>query len=152
LSPTDTELKKLPRSTGYEYILNEKKFILILSESAINELHYDNGNGFVELMTSSYQDNVLYKRYYIEKKEGRKASNTYQKDIPPKFILESRYIIKFKDKFVRVEAHKKRVLEKFPDNIKELKKFIDDNKLKFRGDEEEIDKEMVMLVNYYNSI
>lgn len=152
INKSDTELKSLERSFNYEYQLNGEKFILIQSPKTLNELHYNTGNGYVAELTDSQKETVLYKRYFAEKKEGKKAQSTYQKDTPPSIDVDYRFIIKFGKQFVKAEAHKKRVLDAFPDQRNVLKKYIKTKKLKFRGNDDKVENQMVMLVDYYNSL
>lgn len=147
-------IKVLKRSNNYEYVLNREKFVLIQSEEAINEIHYNVGNGYVvELTSPENSEAALYKRYSKKLIQGKKAKTTYQQDTPPKIENDVRYIIKFGDEFVRVEDHKRKILDAFPkDKQKDIKDYIKSKKFKFRGSEQEIQNEMVQVVRYYNTL
>lgn len=152
LNQNSDELKTLKRSPNYQYTIDNKKFVLINSTSAINEEHYISGNGYVEELTNADEEAVLYKRYYMEFNEGVKATSTYQTDTPPSLELKQRYIIKFNDDYKRADDHRKRIIDAFPDHQAKIKKFIKSNKHKFRGDEQEIQNQMIETVQYYNSL
>lgn len=152
INKNDTELKRLNRYFNYQYILNGEKFVLIQSQETLNELHYNTGNGYVVELTDPKKENVLYKRYYAEKKEGKKAQSTYQKDTPPSIDVDQRFIIKFGEDYVKAEAHKKRVVDAFPNKQNILKDYIKSNKLKFRGNDEDLENQMIQLVDYYNTL
>jgi len=152
LNADDEDIKKLPRNFNYQYILNNEKFVLIRSANAIRELHYDIDNGYVIQISEKQDDATLYKRYFIEKKEGKEALSSYQKDTPAKLDLGFRYIIKIEDKYVKAEAKKRRIVDAFPNKKGQLEKYIKKKKLKFRGSDEDIEQDLIDLVNYYNSI
>lgn len=152
LNQNSDELKKLKRSPNYQYSILNKKFVLINSTSAINEEHYVSGNGYVVELTNADKKVVLYKRYYMEFDEGSKATSTYQQDTQPSLSLNYRYIIKFNDRYVRADSHRKKILNAFPDKQNEIKKFIKTSKFNFRGNEQEVQNQMIATVQYYNSL
>ncbi len=152
LDPNSESLKTLKRTPRYKYKIGNETFVLIESQEAINEEHYISGNGYVVELTSPEAGAVLYKRYFKELKSGSKALTSYQEDIPPSIDSDSRYIIKFGNAFVRAEDHRKKILDAFPDHQKEIKKYIKDKGFKFRGDEKEVQNQMVQVVRYYNSL
>jgi hypothetical protein len=144
-------LKQLERLPKYQYKLNNEKFVLI-QDDIINDQHYISGNGYVVELTPPKDVAVLYKRYYKKLYPGRKAQSSYQKDKPPRMKDGVKYIIKFGDEFKIAEDHRKRILDAFPDHKKEIRKYIKDKKFKFRGDDKEIQNQMIQVVRYYNSL
>lgn len=152
LDPNDESLKTLERSPRFEYMLNGEKFVLIQTD-ALNVEHYTSGNGYAVELSSPEADAVLYKRYYKELNQGRKGATSYQADIPPSISNNVMYIIKIGNSFAQAEDNRKKILDAFPsDKQSAIKKFIKSKNFKFRGDEKEIQNEMVQVVRYYNSL
>ncbi|MGX1025156.1 hypothetical protein [Flavobacterium sp. CS20] len=152
LEPNSKSLKTLKRTPRYKYNLGGETFVLIKSPQVINEEHYNSGNGYVVELTSPKAEAVLYKRYFKELIPGSKALTSYQQDIPPSIKSDTRYIIKFGDTYVRAEDHKKKILDAFSDHKKDIKNYIKDKGFKFRGDDKEIQNQMIQVVRYYNSL
>ncbi|MBS3738393.1 hypothetical protein [Mesohalobacter halotolerans] len=151
LEPNDKSLKTLNRTPRFEYLLNDERFVIIQT-SELNEAHYSSGNGYAVKLTSADNNAILYKRYYSALRQGKKAATSYQADIPPSISQKVKYIIKFGDEFKTAEDHRKRILDAFPDHKKEIRKYIKDKKFKFRGDDKEIQNQMIQVVRYYNSL
>ena len=145
-------IKILERSQNYQYTLNNEKFVLIKYPQVINEGHYISGNGYVVELTNPSKKAILYKRYYVDFNEGRKATSSYDKDTPPSLDLDKRFIIKFNDEYVKAEDHKRKILDAFPDKQKEIKKFIKSKNFKFRGDDSKVQMQMIETVKHYNSL
>jgi len=144
-------IKSLKRTPNYEYILDGEKYVLINSPQVINKYHYRNGNGYVvELKKTANLS--LYKRYAKQYKKGKKAISNYDIDKPASLETKTTYIFKFKDEYVTVEPHKKRVLEAFTDHKKEVKKFIKENKIKFRGGSEGEESDLIKVLDFYNTL
>jgi len=152
LDPNDKSLKTLERSPRFQYVIDGEKFVLIQTD-ALNEEHYTSGNGYAVELTAPEGQAVLYKRYYKKLKPGSKGATSYQADIPPRISSKIMYLIKFGDTYVRAEDHRRRILDAFPsDKQSAIKKFIKSKKFKFRGDDEDIEKEMIQVVRFYNSL
>lgn len=151
LNPGDGSLKTLERTPRFEYMLNNEKFVLVETK-AINVEHYTSGNGYVVELTSPEAGATLYKRYYKELKPGAKATTSYQADTPPSISSKILYLIDIDSKFVVAEDHRKKVLDAFPSNKQsELKDFIKNKSLRFKGSDKDIQNDMIQLVRYYNS-
>ena len=152
LDPNTESLKTLKRTPRYKYNIGGETFVLINSPQVINENHYTSGNGYVVELTPTDAEAVLYKRYFKELNSGSKALTSYQQDIPPSISSDIRFIIKFKDKYVKADDHKRKILDAFPDNQKKIKKYIKNKGFKFRGSDKEVENQMVQVVRYYNSL
>jgi hypothetical protein len=145
-------VKSLQRTSNYKYILNGETYILINSPKVINKFHYRNGNGYVVELKAT--DNLsLYKRYAKQYKKGREAKSNYDAVKPARLDTKITYIFKFQgEKYVTVEPHKKKVLDAFDEHKKEIKNFIKENKIKFRGGNEEEERDLIKVLDYYNSL
>ncbi len=152
LNPGDESLKTLERTPRFQYTINGEKFVLIQTD-ALNVEHYTSGNGYVVELTQPDAGVTLYKRYYKSLNQGKKASTSYGADIPPSISDEMMFLIKMDNKFVVAESHRKRVLDAFPSNKQsQLKDFIKDKGLRFKGSDKEVQNDMIQLVRYYNSL
>lgn len=148
-----SSIKTLKRSTNFEYILNDEKFVLIQSPSIINKKQYVTGNGYVAEVKNFNNDLALYKRYMKEYRPPVKAETMYDLDKPAVLVNEFFYILKDKNSFTELESHKKRILDGFPKKYqKELNKFIKSNKFKFRGDDDNVEKQIIELIQHYSEI
>jgi hypothetical protein len=151
LDTRSDKINTLERTQNFDYYLNDEKFVLIKS-NVLNVEHYTSGNGYVVELIPENENAALYKRYYVELKSGSKALTSYQEDIPPSIRKEEMYIIKINDDYYELEKDRKDVIEAFPDFKDKLKKYIKEKKFKFRGDDREVQNQMVQLVRYYNSL
>lgn len=147
-----TQIKTIDRSTNFVYKYGGETFKLVESNN-LNIYHYNTGNSFL-VEVKKYNDEItLYKRYVKELVEGKKATSSYEQDKPSKLKDETLYYLKDKNKLVLLEVHKKRILEKFSgDDQEKLEDFIKDEKIKFRGNNDEIEDELVKLFEYYSSM
>ena len=145
------DVKSLERTSNYKFILNGERYVLINSPKVINKYHYRNGNGYVVALKET-ENLSLYKRYFKKYEKGKKATTNYDTDKPARLDTRTTYIFKFKDRYVTVEPHKKRILEAFTDHKKEIKNFIKENKIKFRGGTEGEESDLVTVLNFYNSL
>ena len=144
-------VNSLERTPNYKFIVNGEKYILINSPKVINKYHYRNGNGYVVALKET--DNLsLYKRYAKQYEKGKKAISNYDADKPARLNTKTSYIFKFKDEYVTVEPHKKKVLDAFTDKKAEIKKFIKENKIKFRGGTEGEEEDLIKVLDYYNTL
>ncbi len=151
LEPSSKSLKTIVRSPQFQYFLNDEKFVLIQTD-VLNKNQYISGNGYVVELTTSKLEVVLYKRYTKKFIPGKDAKSSYGTSMPPRITEETNFIIKFEDKFVLAEPHKRKILDAFPNHEKKLKKYIKDKGFKFRGSDREIQNEMIQVVRYYNSL
>ena len=149
---TDEGFKLLERTKRFEYEYGGERFVLIESD-LLNVDHFEHGKGYVVELTSSEEEAVLYKRYHKKFDPGSVATSSYENDIIPSFNFELFYIIKLEDEFAVAKAHKKRILDVFPkDKRDDLRGYIDSQRLKFRGTDEEIENQLIQLVTYYNAL
>lgn len=145
------DVKTLERTPNYQYIVNGEKYVLINAPVVINKYHYRKGNGYVVELKET--ENIsLYKRYAKQYEKGKKAISNYDVDKPAQLNTKTAYFFKFKDRYVPVEPHKKRVLDAFTDHRKDIKKFVKENKIKFRGGTEGEEEDLIKVMNYYNTL
>ena len=144
-------INTLDRTKNIDYYLNGEKFVLIQSR-IININHYDSGNGYVVELIPENDNAALYKRYYVDIKPGSKANTSYEVEIPPSIKKKVMYIVKIENDYYELPANKKEIVEVFLDNQNDLKSYIKEKKFKFKGDEKEVQDQMVQLVRYYNSL
>jgi hypothetical protein len=148
----DTYADLLDKQSKFDCILNGYKFVLLKSKTAINELHYNNGRGYAAELIKNDKKITLYKRFFAEKKEAEKARTSYHRDEKASIEIDVRYIFRINGNFIRVDAHKKRILEAFPDQHQKIEFYIKKNNLKFRGSDEKIERQVIQVVEYYNSL
>jgi len=146
------QINTLDRTANFVYYLDGEKFLLIKS-NVLNVNHYTSGNGYVvELLPENDNAVALYKRYYVELKPGSEALSSYQEDIPPRIIKDIMYIVKMEDNYYELPADRKDIIEVFPDHRDKLKKYIKEKKFKFRGDDKEVQDQVLQVVRYYNTL
>lgn len=145
------QVNTLDRTTNFVYYLNGEKFVLVRT-NLINVEHYTSGNGYVVELIPENENATLYKRYYVDLRPGSKAQTSYQEDIPPRIDKEIMYLIKLEGDYYELPTDRKDIVDVFPDNREEIKKYIKAKKFKFRGDEQEIQNQMLQVVRYYNTL
>ncbi len=146
-----SSVKSLDRTFYYKYIVNGEKYVLIDSPIAINQYHYRNGNGYVVELKET-ENLSLYKRYAKQYKKGKKATSNYDIDKPATLNTKTTYIFKFKNDYKTIEPNKKKILDAFTDHKNEIQGFIKENKIKFRGDSERIENDLITILEYYNTL
>lgn len=150
LGRNTTSIKKLKRSTNFEYFLNDEKFVLIQAPSVINKNQYVTSNGYVAEIKKINEDLILFKRYMKEYKPPIEAKTMYDTDKAAYIKNDEYYIIKIDGKYEELELNRRKILDAFPDKYqKELKRFLKTNGIKFRGDDEEIEKEILDLLEHF---
>lgn len=146
------EFKLLERTKRFEYELNREKFVLIETD-LLNVGHFKQGRGYVVELTDPEKNVVLYKRYHKKLNPGSVATSSYESDINPSLNTKLFYIIKLGNNYLKAETNTRKILECFPkDKQDKLEKFIKSNNLKFRGDDTEVEQQMIYIVNYYNTL
>lgn len=102
---------------------------------------------FMELV--SHEKYSLYQKRQKMLREGRKAENPNQADIPPRFLDSNSFYIAVGDKNpLKLKTSKKALKDFVPEEqMGKLKKFMKENKINL-GEKEDL----VKLVNYMNSI
>lgn len=90
----------------------------------------------------------FYNKQQVILREGKEASSSYSKAKPPKFERQDIYLIAFGDeKAGEVKLNKKAILSVFPDKQNDLEKFVKENKLKLKSEDE-----IVKLMEYYETL
>jgi hypothetical protein len=151
LDSRSDKINTLERSTNFVYYLNDEKFVLIKS-NLLNVEHYTSGNGYVVELLPGNENAGLYKRYYVELKPGSEALTSYQEDIPPSIRNEIMYIMKLDGNYYELPADRKDIVDMFPNNQDKIKKYIKEKKFKFRGDDQEVQNQVLQVVRYYNTL
>lgn len=91
---------------------------------------------------------ALYLKQNIILKEGKEATSSYSKAQPPKFERQDFYLLGFgEDTPASIKLNKKSVLNAFSSNRKDVEKFVKDNKLKLKTEEE-----VLKLLNFYDTL
>ena len=91
---------------------------------------------------------ALYLKEDIILREGKEATSSYSKAQPPKFERQDFYLLGIgEDTPVKIKLNKKSILNQFSSHKKDLEKFVKDNKLKLKTEEE-----VLKLLNYYDSL
>lgn len=143
-----TEPFLIKRSNNYKVFIEKSEFIFV--EKLPIELRGTN-NGYVKISYKNPTNNLmLLTRWIQEYTPEKKPTNNYSSGTNAKLNTSKFYFISLDEKIYAIEAHKKRAADAFPDHNKELEKYIKENKLKFRGDDEE--KDLITLIKYYNEV
>ena len=151
LDPRSDKINTLDRTENFVYYLNNEKFVLIKT-NLLNVEHYTSGNGYVVEVLPETNNVALFKRYYVELRAGSEAVTSYQEDIPPSIQREIMYILKLEGDYYELPADKKDIVEVFPDKQEDIRRYIKEKKFKFRGDDKEIQNQMLQVVRYYNTL
>lgn len=151
LDSRSDKINTLDRTANIVYYLRGEKFVLIKT-NLLNVEHYNSGNGYVVELLPENDNATLYKRYYVELKPGSKALTSYQEDIPPTLKNEIMYIIKLEGDYYELPADKKDIIDVFPDNQDKIKNYVKSKKFKFRGDDSEVQDQVLQVVRYYNTL
>lgn len=122
----------------------EKRFVFFNS-LPIN----DNNNGYLYKLIDN--DLKLFKHYTKMYYPPEPAKNSYESSKKARLVDNVSYFIQNEEfNFIEVNLNKRKIIDDFPAHQKELKNYIKDKKLKFRGDDEE--KDLIQLVEYYNTL
>ncbi|WP_127845877.1 hypothetical protein [Psychroflexus aestuariivivens] len=149
ISDYEDKVSVLDRTTQYEYEIQGKKFIFLK-----NDFLFENAdNGFVELIGKS-GDAMIVKRYWQKFTPQQPARTSYQDPTPARLSTEFDYFIS-KDNgltFEEIDPHKRRILDSFEDKKSEIKSYIKDKDMKFRGDEKEVENQLQRVIYYYDTL
>lgn len=146
------EFKLLERTSRFAYELNGERFIIITSD-VLNVGHFKHGKGYVVELTNPLDGVALYKRYHKKLDSGSVAASSYENDIFPSLNPDIFYIIEIDGQYLRIEAHKKKILEVFPKNKQnKIKEYIKSQDIKFKGNDKEVENQMIKVISYYNTI
>ncbi|PZW41681.1 hypothetical protein LX95_01363 [Mesonia algae] len=145
-SPEEKETLIMERNPKYDIAIEDAKFTFINKLPIfINKAN----NGYLVVLNENKKGKLL-KRISQDFIPGQKANTPMASDKKPRLKNEEHYFISLDEKIYAIEAHKKRAADAFPNHNKELEKYIKENKLKFRGDDEE--KDLITLIKYYNEV
>lgn len=150
----EDEFSYVIRNQKYSINIGENKFVFLTNLPAKGE-----GkpflSGYAMLLEKGKTDkNVsLYKRFrqsYTGDSKWGNASYTSSLSDNSRIRNKNYYILKVDKSLHFITTSRKKVIEAFPDHKKELKKFISENKLKFKKNSKA--DELSRLVKYYNSL
>ena len=143
----NAEIVDLARSNDFDAVINDNRFSFYMNYPIT--INGTNSGYSIELTDG--EKAILLKRISQEFIPGKKPENSYSNPTPPKLDKSSTYFVIINDEIREIEAHKKKVLKSFDEDEQDvLKSYIKDNKLKFRGSDEEAD--LIALIKYYNSL
>lgn len=141
----------LKRSSNLEIRIENKpfKFLKRLPVKGEGENFID---GYALLLQKGVDDEdvSLYKRFKQQYNPAESGETGYQKGRKAQLIDKNYYIIEDGNSLHWVYVSKRKVIDAFPKHKKELKKYISDQKLKFRKSSK--DNDLIQLVKYYNSL
>ncbi|MBW2962427.1 hypothetical protein [Mesonia aestuariivivens] len=143
------ELSVLKRSKNYSIKINNKSFVFVENFPIKMKGVY---NGYVLILSNNNDPKdgvVLYKRIIQQYIEAKKKANSYSNS-KSRLVNEEYYFIAIDDKILQIEPNRKKAADAFPNHNSKLDKYIKDNKIKFRGNDEESD--LIKLVEYYNTL
>ena len=107
-----------------------------------NRLFKKNGRSYFEVLLEE-ESTYFYKRYDIRFKDGVKHRMGGGDVNPSRFVLTHSYLIKSGDVTKTLESSKKSILEFFDSQQDALKKFVKDNKLSYKRE-----NDLVKIVSY----
>ncbi len=154
----DIRIKYDAYTDKLEYLFENKPFVL---ETPIKEFRIFNNDkirvfksGFTEIdnntQTSLYEVLNNSKISYLKKYRAKMHDyNMYNSaTVHKRFIMEEMLYLSFEDgKMVKIKRDKKSMLDAFSDKTAEIDKFIKDNNIKFRSDDD-----IAAIIDYYVSI
>ena len=151
-SLNDDKVFALKRSSNYEYIYDNSEVQLI----ANNKLFNKSGNGFVFVLLR-HENNLynLYKKYDQKFTAAEKGKTPYDADKPASLKTNlSYYISKDISKgFIELEVNRRKILDAFEPNLKsEMKDYMKSNKYKLRGNDTEVENELINIISHYNTL
>lgn len=148
LKTTQANHMKLKRSQKYAILLGGERFVFLRHlPIKIKGVR----NGYAMVLTGEMTDNaVLYKRLSQEFVPEKPATTPYGTATPATLEKHHYYFVKIDGQLYRIMPHRRKAAQNFPNHKKELKDYIDEEHLKFRGDDEQAD--VIKLVNYYNTL
>lgn len=148
----DDKTLSLKRSSNYEFIYDGIKVKLVLNDKLFKE----KDNGYVFVILESENDGYnLYKRYTQNFTPPKEAKTSYDTDKPARLDTNIQYFISkdISEDFTEVEAHRRRIYDAFDSSLKsEIKDFMKSKDYKLRGDNAEVENEMIAIISHYNSL
>ncbi|PHR74114.1 MAG: hypothetical protein COA67_01765 [Lutibacter sp.] len=114
----------------------------IPSFSINNKLFKKNGRSYFEVLLEE-KDTYFYKRYDVRYKDGVKHRMGGGTVNPSRFVISYSYLIKSGDITKTLESNKKSILEFFESQQTVLKKFVKDNKLSYKKE-----NDLVKIIRY----
>lgn len=148
----DDKILALKRSSNYEFVYYGDKVQLVLN----SKLFKGKSNGYVFTVLDSQNDEYnLYKIYSQDFTEPKKAKTSYDTDKPGRLDTNTMYYIS-KDigkDFTELEVNRRKILDAFEPKLKsEMKDYMKSNKYKLRGNDTEVENELINIISHYNSL
>ncbi|WP_121666774.1 hypothetical protein [Mesonia aquimarina] len=147
-NPRSDEAMVLKRSEKYVINIGTREFMFLqnlpIRIKGVN-------NGYVEVLVKDDNGVSLYKRITQDYSPAKKARSTYSSSQKAKLDNNIHYFISSNGNMEVIEAHKRKAADAFANNNEVLEDYIKENGLKFRGEEDE-QKDLIQLVNYYNTL
>lgn len=146
------EVAVLDRSKKYEFTIMGEKFVLVQDKAVFESKGSD--NGYMAQLSDADKKVILYKNYTHDYTPPIKAQTSYDVDRPGNLKIESDYYMKFENQpLVLLEAHKRKIADAFPSEYQDdIESFVKKEKLKFKGDDKEVETDLRSVINYFNSI
>jgi hypothetical protein len=139
-------IKKLNKTPDVAYVLNAEKFVL-LDEHLLDPEMPLNSPGYVVELFNIGSGASLYKKYILEIEFKRRAWQ------PHSFINDKAlFYIKIGDEYHAVGHGKRKVAGLFENHQEKMITYINDKGFNFKGNDKKIEKELVQVVRYYNTL
>ena len=103
-------------------------------------------NGYYEVIATSKEKELL-KRYEVTIREGSFNPMTLQKLTKDSYIIKSKYFIHAQNIMAEISLKKSKFLKIFEEDSDIIKKFLSDNKLSLKDD-----NDLKKIFNYYDSL
>lgn len=148
----DDKILALKRSSNYEFVYEGDKVKLVLN----SKLFKGKSNGYVFTVLDSQNDGYnLYKIYSQDFTEPKKGKTSYDTDKPGRLDTNTMYYISkdISKGFSELEVNRRKILDAFEPNLKsEMKDYMKSNKYKLRGNDTEVENELINIISHYNTL
>lgn len=120
-------------------VLNDS-YVYITPEKSV-------GNGGYFKILADEENGKLYKKTTVKYIPGEKAATPYEKDKPASFIRDVKFYIVQNGKYTELPERKSKVLDAMSDKKSEVKKYIKENRLNTKNEED-----LGKIASYYFSL
>ncbi len=138
----DTEIIGLIKSLNYSAIINNKEY----SYEIYSDDNKKTSEGYFILLSKG-EKSSLYLKKTKEFKKGKKAQDSFHKDVSAKFTGAEIFYYKKGRILKPLSTKKKELLLQLSDKKDELNKFIKSKKVNLKND-----KDLIKLMKYYDSL
>ncbi len=146
------EVAVVDRSTKYDFTLLGEKFVLVRDKFVFEKKGSD--NGYMAQISDPEKDVVLYKNYSHDFTPPVRPQTSYDVERPGSLKINVEYYIKVGDRPLQsINPNKKKIANDFPSNFQDdIKKFVNSEGLKFKGDDKEVESQLRQVIDFYTTL